>query len=77
MTPLNATLDAEIMVSAVISRTELPAFAVAALEPGDVLETEPEVGNQTGCTAHNRNHHYRTRFDHQGRGPIDRHHHRY
>lgn len=47
MTPLNATLDAEIMVSAVISRTELPAFAVAALEPGDVLETEPEVGNQT------------------------------
>jgi flagellar motor switch/type III secretory pathway protein FliN len=47
MTPLNATLDAEIMVSAVISRTEIPAFAVAALEPGEVLETEPQVGSQT------------------------------
>jgi flagellar motor switch/type III secretory pathway protein FliN len=47
MTPPNATLDAEIMVSAVISRTEIPAFVVAALEPGDVLETEPEIGGQT------------------------------
>jgi flagellar motor switch/type III secretory pathway protein FliN len=46
MTRQNPTLDAEVMVSAVISRTEMPAVAVAALEPGDLLETEPEVGNQ-------------------------------
>jgi len=39
-------MDAEVMVSAVISRTEMPALSIAALEPGDCLETEPEIGNQ-------------------------------
>jgi hypothetical protein len=43
---VNPTLDAEIVVSAVISRTEIPASAIAALEPGDFLDTEPEIGNQ-------------------------------
>ncbi len=47
MTQLSPTLDAEILVAAVISRTEIPAVTIAALEPGDVLETEPEVGNRT------------------------------
>ncbi len=45
MTTANPTLDAEVMVSAVISRTQMPAASVAALEPGDVLKTEPEIGN--------------------------------
>ncbi len=47
MTPVNLTLDAEVMVAAVISRTEIPAVDIAGLAPGDVLETEPEVGNPT------------------------------
>jgi hypothetical protein len=42
----NPSLDAEVIVSAVISRTEMPALLVASLEPGDSLETEPEIGNQ-------------------------------
>ena len=47
MTAVNPTLDAEVMVSAVLSRAEIPALEIAGLEPGDVLETEPEVGNPT------------------------------
>jgi flagellar motor switch/type III secretory pathway protein FliN len=46
MTSLNPTLDAEVIVAAAISRTEMPALAIAALEPGDVLETQPKVGTQ-------------------------------
>ncbi len=32
------------MVAAVISRTQLPGASIADLEPGDILQTEPEVG---------------------------------
>lgn len=46
MTLANPTLDAEVMVSAVISRIEMPALSIAALAPGDFLDTEPEIGNQ-------------------------------
>jgi hypothetical protein len=46
MTLANPTLDAELMVSAVISRIEMPALSIAALAPGDFLDTEPEIGNQ-------------------------------
>ncbi len=46
MTPANPALDAEVMVSAVISRTQMPALSIAALEAGDFLDTEPEIGNQ-------------------------------
>jgi flagellar motor switch/type III secretory pathway protein FliN len=45
MTRINPTLDAEVIMSAVISRTAMPAVAIAALQPGDLLETEPEIGN--------------------------------
>jgi hypothetical protein len=40
------TLDPEVMVSAVISRLELPGLALAQLAPGDCLETEPEIGHE-------------------------------
>jgi flagellar motor switch/type III secretory pathway protein FliN len=40
----NPTLDAEVIMAAVLSRTAMPAVALAALEPGDLLETEPEIG---------------------------------
>jgi Type III flagellar switch regulator (C-ring) FliN C-term len=46
MTPDNPTLDAEVTVSAVISRVAIPALEIAALQPGDRLETEPEIGTQ-------------------------------
>ena len=46
MTPATQTLDAEVMVSAVISRTQMPALSITALEPGDFLDTEPQIGNQ-------------------------------
>jgi len=46
MTLANPTLNAEVIVAAVISRTEMPALSIASLEPGDRLETEPEIGNQ-------------------------------
>jgi hypothetical protein len=36
--------EAEVMVAAVISRTQLPGASIADLEPGDILQTEPEVG---------------------------------
>jgi len=39
-------LDAEVMVSAVIARAELPGIEVAQLAPGDCLETEPIVGTE-------------------------------
>jgi hypothetical protein len=42
----NPTKDAEVLVSAVLSRTEVPAHCVAALEPGDFLDTAPQIGNQ-------------------------------
>jgi len=40
----NSTLDAEVTVAAVISRSQLPGASIAGLKPGDLLETEPEVG---------------------------------
>jgi hypothetical protein len=46
MTSINPTLDAEVTVAAVISRVAIPALEIAALQPGDRLETEPEIGNQ-------------------------------
>jgi len=46
MTRDNPGLDAAVTVSAVISRIEMPAVALAALEPCDILNTEPEVGQQ-------------------------------
>ena len=46
MTLANPTLDAAVMVSAVLSRTQMPALAIAALEPGDFLDIQPEIGNQ-------------------------------
>ena len=45
MTLANPTLDAEVMVSAVLSRIQMPALSIAALEPGDFLDTEPEIGD--------------------------------
>lgn len=45
MTASNPTLDAEVTVTAVISRAQLPALSIAELEPGDFLETEPEIGD--------------------------------
>jgi flagellar motor switch/type III secretory pathway protein FliN len=45
MTNAYSMLDAEVMVSAVISRTQMPAVSLAALEPGDFLDTEPEIGS--------------------------------
>jgi flagellar motor switch/type III secretory pathway protein FliN len=44
MTSITSTLDAEVVVAAVISRTQLPGASIAELTPGDILETEPEVG---------------------------------
>ena len=46
MNSLNPALEAEIVVSACISSTAMPARLIAALTPGDVLETEPAVGSQ-------------------------------
>jgi flagellar motor switch/type III secretory pathway protein FliN len=39
-------LDAEVVVTAVLSRTRMPARVLATLRSGDVLETEPELGHQ-------------------------------
>jgi flagellar motor switch/type III secretory pathway protein FliN len=39
-------LDPSVTVSAVISRLAMPAAELAALAPGDVLETEPQVGHE-------------------------------
>jgi flagellar motor switch/type III secretory pathway protein FliN len=46
MTTIKPPLDAEVIVSAVISRTELPGRSLAELGPGDCLETEPGVGHE-------------------------------
>ena len=45
MSSSNPILDAEVIVTAVISRAQLPALEIAALEFGDLLETEPEIGD--------------------------------
>jgi hypothetical protein len=45
MTTINPAFDAEVMVAAVISRTEMPGLAIAELAPGDCLQTEPQVGH--------------------------------
>jgi len=45
MSSITPPLDAEIVVAAVISRTEMPGISLAGLQPGDCLETEPEVGH--------------------------------
>ena len=45
MSSSNPILDAEVIVTAVISRAQLPAREIAALEFGDTLETEPEIGD--------------------------------
>ena len=39
-------LDPSVTVSAVISRLEMPAMELAALEPGDILDCEPQVGHE-------------------------------
>jgi hypothetical protein len=39
-----STLDAGVTVGAVISRSQLPSASLADLKPGDILQTEPEVG---------------------------------
>jgi flagellar motor switch/type III secretory pathway protein FliN len=46
MIPLNPSLEAEVIVAAVIARTRMPARSLAALQPGDFIETEPEIGTQ-------------------------------
>ncbi|HLX36145.1 MAG TPA: FliM/FliN family flagellar motor switch protein [Candidatus Binataceae bacterium] len=40
------SLDPAVTVSAVISRLEMSAVELAALEPGDIVETEPQVGHE-------------------------------
>ena len=39
-------LDPSVTVSAAISRLEMPAVELAALEPGDILDSEPQVGHE-------------------------------
>jgi len=46
MRTLNPSWDAEVVVSAVISRSEMPGASIAELAPGDCLETEPQVGHE-------------------------------
>ncbi len=45
MNSRNPTLEAEVTVTAVISRAQLPAREIADLRPGDLLETEPQLGD--------------------------------
>jgi hypothetical protein len=40
------TRTARVVVDAVISRIQIPAESLAALEPGDLIDIEPESPNQ-------------------------------